>query len=161
MVAFTGYGGGMARALRRAKYGPDRPLMVTLADRFAEGVAPLAIGFDAIVPIPSPWTRRVHRGFAPAAVLAHALGARCGVPVRSVLALRPGPKQAGVAGRARRSNLRGRLRATAPAPGAVLLVDDVSTTGATLGAAARELLGDSSSRVCAVVLAAPDPPDVR
>ena len=88
--AVAPYDGGVGRALRRAKYGRDRRRMRLLAELFADHAAPLAFGLDWIVPIPSPWTRRLARGFSGAALLADALSRRTGIPLRSALTLLPG-----------------------------------------------------------------------
>jgi ComF family protein len=154
VVALARYEGGLASALRRAKYGGDRALMRSVARVFAEDAGPLAVGFDAIVPVPSTRARRIRRGFAPASILAEEVARASGVPVVDALELLPGVRQAGLSGRGRRANLRGRLLARATVTGRALLVDDVSTTGATLSAAASELLGGATTEVCAVVLCA-------
>lgn len=150
--ALARYGGGVSRALTRAKYGADRPLACHLSAWFARRMAPCVAGVDALVPVPSPWTRRVWRGFAMSALLADALGARLGVPVVHALRLSAGRRQAGLDARARRTNLGGRLRATIDVPGRVLLVDDVITTGATVARAAEELLGGRSTQVWVAAL---------
>src|SRR5262245_18573393 len=86
-LAPAAYEGGLAAALGRAKYQPDRALACWLARRFAEHAAPAAVGFDWLVPVPSPWMRRAARGFACSALLAHELSRRSGVPERVALAL--------------------------------------------------------------------------
>lgn len=150
--ALAGYDSGVGRALLRAKYGADRALMLVLADLFAEHAH--QVDADAIVPVPSPWNRRVRRGFAPSAVLAEALGRASGLPVVHALTIGRGPRQAALDAAGRRENLRGRLRSVAPVGGHALLVDDVVTTGATLGMCASELLGDRTSRATALALCA-------
>src|SRR5690606_26057064 len=131
-----------------------------LGERFAEvlerDVAHLAP--DAIVPAPSHWTTRARRGFASAAVLARALSRRTGVPVRHAITSRRGPRQAALEGAARRANLRGRVRSRLPVPGRALLIDDVLTTGATLDACARELLGDATHDVVIAILCVAEAP---
>lgn len=153
-LALADYDGGHAAAVRAAKYRPDRGLAVWLGGWVAAQGAAVAVGFDWIVPVPSPWTRRALRGFSCAAIFARAVSERSGVPVAQALSLSPGARQAAQSRVGRRSNLRGRVRSVRPAPGRVLLVDDVLTTGATLGASARELLGDASIEVCGLVACA-------
>ncbi len=155
-LAGAPYDTPIGRALQRAKYGPDRDLMSRLALAWAAEVAPWAAGdvFDAIVPAPSPWTRRLRRGFSPATVLATALSARIDVPVVHALTLRPGRANAGLGAVGRRTNLHGRVRCARPVEGRVLLVDDVVTTGATAGACIRELLGTSARSVWVSALCA-------
>jgi predicted amidophosphoribosyltransferase len=153
-LALADYDGGHAAAVRAAKYRPERGLAVWLARWVAAHGAAVAVGFDWIVPVPSPWTRRAQRGFSCASIFARAVSERSGVPVSEALSLAPGQRQAALSRLGRGTNLRGRVRAVAPAPGRVLLVDDVLTTGATLGAAARELLGDASIEVCGLVACA-------
>jgi predicted amidophosphoribosyltransferase len=154
VLAVASYDGGAAAALRRAKYAPDRAVARFLGRWMAHHTAAAAVGFDWLVPVPSPWSRRAARGFACSSVFARELSRASEVPVASILSLDRGVRQAGLGRRARSSNLRGRLRSIAAAPGRVLLVDDVLTTGTTLGAAARELLGDATSDVAAIVLCA-------
>lgn len=164
ILAVAPYGSPIGQALQVAKYRPDRGLMLRLGAHFADALHHdvLALAPQAVVPAPSPWTTRGRRGFASAAVLAGALSRRTGIPVVHALTSRPGPRQAGLEGAARRSNLRGRIRSRRPVPGVALLVDDVLTTGATVEACARELLGDVTERIVAAVLCvAPSPSATR
>lgn len=148
------YDGPLGRAVRQCKASRDRHLARAIARVFARRVPRIAC--DAVVWVPTPWTRRWARGFHLAAILAQELGGRQGIPIVAALHARLGPAQSKTASRrSRRQNLRGRIRSVRPVPGRVLLVDDVITSGATVEACARELLGDSTetvwvASVCAV-----------
>ncbi|MDE2695108.1 MAG: ComF family protein, partial [Chloroflexota bacterium] len=56
----------------------------------------------------------------------------------------------------RRRNMAGAFEVRAAPPPSILLVDDVATTGATLGAAARALLDAGAERVYALAVARED-----
>jgi predicted amidophosphoribosyltransferase len=118
----------------------------------------VADGLVAALPPPPPavvtWAptgrdRRQARGFDQAELLARALARRWRLPCRGLLVRRPGPPQAGRGAADRRSHPG--FRARPGAPGAVLVVDDVATTGATLTAAARALRAAGAEEVRAVV----------
>jgi predicted amidophosphoribosyltransferase len=88
--------------------------------------------------------------------VAEALGRLTGLPVRDVLARRPGGRrQVGLERHARTLNARGGVVARAqPAPDApVVLIDDVYTTGSTLDACAAALRAAGSGPVTAVCFA--------
>ena len=148
------YDSPLGRAVRQCKVSGDRHLALTLSRVFAHCLPDIPC--DAVVCVPTPWTRRWSRGFHLAAVLAQEVSRRQGIPFVSALHARPGPPQSRTTARsARRRNLVGRIRSLRPAPGRVLLVDDVITSGATVEACARELLGDCTesvwvASVCAV-----------
>lgn len=110
----------------------------------------------AIVPVPAhPWRRRV-RGFDHAQALAQAIGDATGRPVLDALE-RGGDLRAHQRGLRRAQRLAGEgLDVCARAgrvPRAAVLVDDVCTTGATLGACAAALRAGGASSVSAIVYA--------
>lgn len=160
--------GDAARYVRRFKYASPglagwdpgaeavaRRLIPEAAAR-VPGPAP-----DALVPVPLHPARVRRRGFAPAAILAAALARGLRVPVVAVLGRRRDtPSQTGLDRPARRANVAGCFAAVRPLPGPeVWLIDDVVTTGATLGEAARVLRAAGARRVAAVCLArTPAPP---
>ncbi len=96
-----------------------------------------------LVPVPLHPARLAKRGFDQCALLAGEASRSWGIPIVSALArVRDGIPQARRAGPARRANLAGDFRLAEPAlvaGRAVLLLDDVATTGSTLLAAADAL----------------------
>lgn len=144
------------------KYYYNRPEGRFFAEMLGERLAssPLYADVDAVVPVPLHWTRRWRRGYNQAEVIAEGVasalpGARlCPELLRRVGRTR---SQARLSGAAERSaNMRGAFRAgmVDQRPGHILLVDDVFTTGATLGechAALRSAFGPGV-RISAVTL---------
>jgi ComF family protein len=135
------------------KYRNQRSATTWLADAM---VAVMSGGSDATVVTwaPTSASRRRERGFDQSELLARAVARRLGVPVRRLLVRRQGAAQTGRSGSQRRIDapLFGPARRVVPA--SVLLVDDVITTGATLGAASAALRSAGARTVVGLVAAA-------
>jgi ComF family protein len=116
--------------------------------------APAALLRGAVVPVPAHPRRSRRHGFNQAAALARAIGRAAGLPVVDLLR-REGASapQVGLERRARLANARGSVRVVAQVPPAVVLVDDVYTTGATIDACAQVLRDAGATEVMALTFA--------
>ncbi len=121
------------------KYRRDRAALGWLA----AGMAGLLVPPPGVVVTWAPTTaaRRRQRGFDQAELLARAVARHWSAPCRPLLSRRAGPPQTGRSLADRRAGplllARAGSRVVAGAP--VVVVDDVVTTGSTLGAAAHAL----------------------
>lgn len=131
---------GVARSLVLAlKVRGRRAAAAPLADAIASRVWTEGCAAQALVWIPGRRADIRVRGFDHARLLARELSSLVGIP--SIPALRrTGDRldQAGLRAAERRANLEGAFTAS-PVPARVAIVDDVMTTGATLGEAGRAL----------------------
>ena len=130
---------GPARAIvRRLKFNSATGLAEHMAAVVAAN-APAGLLAHPLVPVPTPLRRRRARGFCHATLLAEALAVRTGLPVLALLE-RAGaaPRQVGRA-RGQRLRIPPGFTAVRRGAGTVLVVDDVVTTGSTLGACAQAL----------------------
>jgi ComF family protein len=156
-LAFTGARAAVEydEAIRRVVAGWKERGLRGIAAWAAEIVSETCSRPDArsIVPVPADRDRWLKRGHHAATGLAHELAARWDLPLEPLLArTRPSTRQRGLDDAARRRNVRDAFRADA-APPAVLLVDDVYTTGATVNAAASALRKAGARRVEVVTFA--------
>jgi ComF family protein len=144
------YEGPLGHTVRALKFAGWRALAIPLAAAMARAGA---IDADCITWVPLSRKRRAARGYDQAEVLAREVALRLGLPVAGVLRrIRETPSQASRSGRDRRRALHGAFVATGPVPAAVLLVDDVLTTGTTAASCATALKDGGARRV--VVLTA-------
>lgn len=139
-----------ALKFRRLDY-LGRHLGEALVDRWESELA----GFDAVVPVPLHWRRRLLRGYNQAERIARPLARRLDLPLTPVLRrVRATPPQTSMGRAGRLANLCDAFRARRGARVHslhLLLVDDVATTGATLDAAAAVLRRAGAAAVTALV----------
>jgi ComF family protein len=157
--------GRLRELIHLFKYSYMRPLAAVLAQWLALAY-PRMERFDALVPMPLHWWKRVQRGFNQSELLARELSRRTGVPVlRAARRRRATAAQAGLTHAQRRDNVRGAFDVPRPAAVrglALLLIDDVLTTGSTVNACAGALKRAGAARVSVLTLArAGRQPDAR
>ena len=104
--------------------------------------------------VPADGDRALRRGHRPAEALARELGRVWELPVAPLVRrVRSAERQRGLGLQERRRNVRGVFASARASPARVCLVDDVYTSGATVGAAASALRRGGARRVEVVTLA--------
>lgn len=149
--------GSVRRALLEAKFRGVTTLLPPLATAAAE-IVPTGWRPTLVVPVPLHRARERQRGYNQAGLAAEVIADRLGVPIAlDVLRrTRATPPQASLDATRRATNVTTAF-AAAPVEGErVLVVDDITTTGATLGVCARALLDAGAAEVFALALARED-----
>jgi ComF family protein len=148
------YDGTLRAAIHALKYDGRRSLARPLAALMLTHAGDVLTGADAVVPVPLHPSRHRSRGFNQATDLARPLGPPLVHALRRRRATTP---QADLPAALRHANVREAFAATRALRrwrGATLvLVDDVSTTGATLDACASVLLEAGAGEVRAITAA--------
>ena len=149
--------------VRQLKYHRQEALRGHLGRLLGAAVAARCeVPLDLVLSVPMHWRRRLARGYDHALVLAKAVAGELDLPVgNELLRVRHTPPQAHLTRTRRIENVRGAFdvrRGAALAGAKVLLVDDVTTTGATANEAARGLLRAGASSVTLAAVAKAEPP---
>ena len=148
--------------------GPVRRLLLLYKDQRRYSLAPLlgqviwrlvlktwpGVVFNAAVPVPSPLSRVLTRGFSPAGLIAREASARLHVPHERLLKMRKTPQpQKGLTAAQRRVNVRAAfgVAGTVESGARLLLIDDITTTGATVREASKVLAGAGAEVYAATV----------
>ncbi len=157
------YADPLRQAVRDLKYHQSDVTLGRISQMLAQAVAGSEIDrLDFIVPVPAHWRRRVGRGVDHSAALARAIAGNLNLPVDAELTrIRHTPPQTHLSRTRRLANVRNAFAAPHPraiAGARILLVDDVTTTGATVNEAARTLLKAGAYSVSVAVLAKSEPP---
>jgi len=164
VVRLGPYAEPLRSILRELKYR-RRELMVRRLGKMLAHAVETRCGeedFDLLISVPMHWRRRLGRGCDHARLLGRAVARRLELPMGDELVrTRHTPQQARLPRSRRFQNIRGAFaaRAASTLQGArVLLVDDITTTGATASEAARALLKAGASKVTLAVVAKAEPP---
>lgn len=153
-AAVGAYDGALRAIVHAIKYEGRRSLARPLAGLIRQSCSAVLDGADFVVPVPLHPSRRRSRGFNQAIDLARHLGPRA---VRALKRTRATPSQTGLPAVQRHRNMRDAFAPARRAPNLtgtiVVLVDDVSTTGATIDSCARVLAQMGAREVRAVTAA--------
>jgi competence protein ComFC len=151
------YEGPIRNAIHRLKYLGDIALGETLARPLIERYYELAWDVNMVAPVPIGVARRAQRGYNQAALLAWPLALACELAYRpkALVKIRETHSQVGFTYSKRYENVIGAYQAnpTLVSGKKVLVIDDVTTSGATMHACANALLSAGAKQVFGLTLA--------
>ena len=139
------------------KFRGQLPLAAWLAERLGDALRAAPSGLpDVLLPVPLSATRLRSRGYNQAWEIARRLGKQLGIPAQAygLRRVRDNPAQATLDRAERLTNLHGAFAVADAASFAgrhIGLVDDVMTTGTTLGEVATQLKRAGAARITNVV----------
>ena len=153
IYAYAGCGGAL---VRRLKFDGIRPAAVVLGNAMAAFYLEEALDAEVIVPVPVGRKRRRSRGFNQSTLLAKRIAHFTGLPVeeRCLRRIRETRAQSLLEPLERFANVDEAFLAQDVLGKRVLLVDDVITSGATIGACIRALQKAGAAQIiglCATV----------
>jgi ComF family protein len=147
----------LRKAIHTFKYGKVFDLQHELGGALASACELLVLhDAPALCPVPLHWSRLFARGFNQSSLLARAVARRRTLPFRELLRrVRPTGHQVGRGREERLTNVRDAfaVRRGRIVPRSVILVDDLSTTGATLDNCAKALKRAGARSVQGLVVA--------
>jgi ComF family protein len=158
-ASFGPFEGSLRTLIHELKYRGRRRVAARLAELIVTlpDAAPVLARGAVLVPVPLHPRRQRERGFNQAELLAREIGRRTGLQsLRALARRRQTPPQTGLSAARRRANVAGAFAVTnraAVGGRAVVIVDDVYTTGATLLACARALRGAGAAEARVLTVA--------
>ncbi len=164
VVRLGPYTGPLRIAIRQLKYHRREDLLRPLGRLLQQAVRTHCPdeAFDLVLSVPMHWQRRVARGYDHARVLGSKLARALDLPLGDeLIRTRNTPPQVYLPRSQREKNVRGAFAVARPRDiegTNILLVDDVTTTGATANEASRTLLKSGANRVTLAVIAKSEPP---
>jgi competence protein ComFC len=152
------FDGLVRRAIHEFKYNNLRDLAPTLAELLCDYMSRDPLPCEVLVPVPLHPRRLRERGYNQSALFARELGRLSGAPVAEGCLVRRGytsPQVRSKGVEERRQKVAGAFacRDRSLAGKKVVLIDDVSTSGATLNACARVLKSAGAASVWGLVMA--------
>jgi ComF family protein len=150
--------GVVREAVQALKYDNNRAIAEPLGKRLLEQMQFKGWAFDMVIPVPLHHARKLERGYNQSELLAGYVAQGLAVPLvtDAIERTRLTRSQVGLSGLERRSNLRDAFAGNpARVSGqTILVIDDVYTTGATLGACAQALLDAGATAVYGLTVTA-------
>ena len=150
--------------IHQMKYHRRWPIAQMLGKRLVEHERAKALlsETDVLVSVPLHPFRQISRGYNQAEVIARTIGKACDLPLaKPIIRVRRTPMQTAMPSQSQRlENMRDAFALVNDKyvrGKHVVLIDDVTTTGATLQAAARALVEAKPASLCALVVAVADP----
>jgi len=153
------YAGWIAEAIKRLKYENERARANHLGQELVEAVRSFGPEpIDGLIPVPLHPRKLRDRGFNQSGLLAGAVSQTLGIPVTPMIQrTRHTTAQMTLGAEARRRNVAHAFAAIGVEPlradARYVLIDDVRTTGSTLGACAEALVAAGTERVLVATLA--------
>ncbi|MFU8772335.1 MAG: double zinc ribbon domain-containing protein [Anaerolineales bacterium] len=155
--SWAAFSGPLRQVLHRLKYQHDRGLGELLSHHLIEFLQQLEWKIDLVVPVPLGLVRQNERGYNQADLLARPLAMGCGYVYRknAVRRIRETRSQVGLTAKQRMLNVDGAFKADPllVTNQCILIVDDVTTSGATIKACASALLEAGAREVYGLTLA--------
>ena len=151
------YSGPVREAILNLKYKGDISLGEVLSRPLIELVNQMSWRFDLVTPVPISLARKKARGYNQASILALPIALGCALTYQpsSLVKVKNTPSQVGLTAAQRRENVRQAFQARPEIVRgrSVLVVDDVTTSGATMLACAEALLRAGALQVYGLTLA--------
>jgi competence protein ComFC len=147
----------LQKALHRLKYRRDIGMGEAISNQMSVFIRQLNLPVDTVIPIPLGKKRLKERGYNQVAMVAVPLSVQLGLEYRpsALVRARETRSQVGLSAGERQENVRNAFFADKKKVSGrrILLVDDVSTTGATLSSAAEALYTSGAKEVYATTVA--------
>jgi competence protein ComFC len=151
------YGGPIRHALHSLKYRQNIALGDSLSIHLIQFYKELNWSIDIIMPVPLSRKRKRSRGYNQAALLARPISLATGIPYGSHLLerVRETASQVGLSDKDRSQNVKGAFKAKSGSVRGknILIVDDITTTGATIQNCAAALLEAGAAQIYGLTVA--------
>jgi len=158
VTAWGHYSGGLREFIQNVKFEARPRRLMEVAHPFANWAMTQLPAVDGVLAVPMHASRLAERGFNQAEVLASAIHWELGLPiVEGVERFEATPSQMSLSRHDRLKNLKGAFVVREPKQikgRSLWIVDDVTTTGATLEAVAEVLRGSGVQAIYGLCLAA-------